>query len=194
MAYKNTTGWNDFIFPGLTFPRTASNAPVVAVFRGTLDMISFENGGAQPKETWAQIHVLHDYIDGTKIFPHIHWAHSVASPSGDVKWQIDYSVSKGHSGGIFPAPTTISLIQTAAAQYTHQIIETTTANAIPAAELEPDSVIMFRVYRDSSDPEDTFANDAFLIYFDIHYQSDLTLTNEKIRAFTKRHRGEEIAV
>lgn len=194
LRVQNTTGWNDLLFAGLTLPRTASNAPAVTTFRGNIKAIAFQNGGAQPRETWASIHVLHDYMEGTKIFPHIHWSHNNSSPSGDVKWQLEYSVSKGHSGGTFPATTTVSLIQTAAAQYTHHIIETSTADAIPVDEVEPDSVVLFRVFRDSGDPEDTFADDAFLLFFDIHYQVDTTLTNEKVRPFTKRHEGEEIGV
>ena len=194
MTFIQPGGWNDFLMPGLTLPRTAANAPAITVFQGNIDALAFQNGGAQPRETWSTIHILHDYRAGTKIFPHIHWAHNNATPSGDVKWQIEYSISKGHSGGVFPAATTVSLIQTAGAQYTHHLIETSTADAIPATEVEPDSVIMFRIFRDSGDGEDTFADDAFLLYFDIHFQSNLTLTNEKVRPFTKRMKMGEISV
>ena len=162
MSFILPSGWNDFLMPGLTLPRTAANAPVVKVFRENIDMLAFENGGAQPKETWSSLHVLHDYRAGTKLFPHIHWSHNNATPSGDVKWQIEYSISKGHSGGTFPEATNVSLIQTAAAQYTHHLIETSTADAIIATEAEPDSVILFRIFRDSGDEADTFDDDAFL--------------------------------
>ncbi len=194
MSFIQPSGWNDFLMSGLILPRTAANAPAITTFQGNIQQLAFQNAGNQPRETWSAIHILHDYRAGTKIFPHIHWSHNNATPSGDVKWQIEYSVSKGHSGGTFPAATTISLIQTAAAQYTHHLIETSTANAIASAEIEPDSVILFRLFRDSSDEDDTFADDAFLLYFDIHFQSDLTLTNEKVRPFTKRMKIGEIAV
>ncbi len=194
MAFIQPGGWNDFLMPGLTLPRTAANAPAITTFQDNISALAFQNAGNQPRETWSTIHVLHDYRAGTKIFPHIHWSHNNGAPSGDVKWQIEYSVSKGHSGGVFPAATTISLIQTAGAQYTHHLIETSTADAITSAELEPDSVIMFRIFRDSGDGEDTFADDAFLLYFDIHFQSNLTLTNEKVRPFTKRMKIGKIAV
>ena len=194
MSLINTSGWNDFLMPGVNLPRTAANAPAIATFQDNIKALAFQNAGNQPRETWSLIHILHDYRTGTKIFPHIHWSHNNATPSGDVKWQIEYSVAKGHSGGAFPAATTISLIQTAGAQYTHHIIETSTDDAIAATNVEPDTVIMFRLFRDSGDDADTFADDAFLLFFDIHFQSDLTLTNEKVRPFTKRMKMGEISV
>ena len=194
MSFLPTGGWNDFLMPGLILPRTAANAPVITTFRGNIEALAFQNGGAQPRETWSSLHVLHNYRTGTKIFPHIHWSHNNATPSGDVKWQIEYSIAKGHSGGTFPAATTISLIQTAGAQYEHMLIETSSGDAIPAAEAEPDSVILFRVFRDSGDGEDTFADDAFLLFLDLHFQTDGMMTNEKVRPFTKRMKSAEISV
>jgi hypothetical protein len=194
MSFIMPGGWNDFLMPGLTLPRTAANAPAISTFQGNIDALAFQNAGNQPRETWSSLHVLHDYRDGTKLFPHIHWSHNNATPSGDVKWQIEYSIAKGHSGGAFPAATTVSLIQTAAAQYTHHIVEVSSDDAIPSTEAESDSVIMFRIFRDSGDGEDTFGDDAFLLFFDIHFQSDNMLTNEKVRTFTKRMKIGEITV
>ncbi len=194
MSYIMPSGWNDFLMPGLVLPRTAANAPAITAFQGNIDALAFQNAGNQPRETWSTIHVLHDYREGTLLFPHIHWSHNNGAPSGDVKWQIEYSISKGHSGGTFPASTTVSLIQTAAAQYTHHLVEVSAADAIPATEAEPDSVILFRIFRDSGDGEDTFGDDAFLLFFDIHFQSNLMLTNEKVRPFTKRMKTGVISV
>ena len=194
MSFILPSGWNDFLMPGLVLPRTASNAPAITTFQGNIQALAFQNAGNQPRETWSTIHILHDYRAGTKLFPHIHWSHNNATPSGNVKWQIEYSISKGHSGGTFPAATTVSLIETAGAQFTHHLVEVSTADAIPSTEAESDSVILFRIFRDSGDGEDTFGDDAFLLFFDIHFQSDLTLTNEKIRPFTKRMAIGEIAV
>lgn len=182
---KLIPGFNDYLNSGLNLPRTAANAPIMTPFQGDMDQLAFTGTGALVKETWANIHILHDYKEGTKLYPHIHWSHNNATPSGDVKWLIDYSVSKGHSGGVFPAATTISLVQTAAAQYTHQIIETSDGDAIAATNLEPDTVIQFRIYRDPADGADTFEDNAFLLYFDCHVSSDRILTNEKVSPFTK---------
>ena len=145
MSTLGNPGWNDYLNTGLSLPRTAANAPTVKTYRGNIDQLAFTGTGAVINETWANVHILHDYEDGTKIYPHIHWSHNNASPSGDVKWILEYSVAKAHNGGVFPASTTISLIETAEAQYTHQTVEASDGDAIAAAELEPDSVVQFRV-------------------------------------------------
>lgn len=181
---KLIPGFNDYLSPGLTLPRTGANAPAVKTFRGNLQALAF-GGATGVDETWISIHILHDYKDGTKLYPHVHWSHNNASPSGDVSWKIEYSVAKGHSGGVFPSTTSFALTQTADAQYTHHIIETGDGDAIDATNLEPDSVILFRVYRDAGDGADTFGDDAFLLYFDMHFTSDRILTHEKVSPFTK---------
>ena len=178
-------GWNDYLTSGLGLPKGGANQPILKDFRNGLYQLAFTGVGGTAEESWVEFHILHNYKDGTKVYPHVHWSHNNASPSGDVVWKIDYSVSKGHSGGIFPAPTTISLQETAEAQYTHQIIETSEGNAIPATNLEPDSVIIMRVYRDPADGNDTFEDDAFLLFVDLHVECDGRLTNEKVRPFTK---------
>jgi hypothetical protein len=181
---KLISGWNDYLSPGLTLPRTGANAPTISTLRGNLQALAFA-GNTGIDETFCSIHILHDYKDGTKIYPHVHWTHNNATPSGDVKWQIEYSVAKGHSGGAFPAATTISLTETAGAQYTHHVIETSEGDAIDATNIEPDTVILFRLFRDADDGADTFADDAFLLYLDIHFESDRILTPEKVNPFTK---------
>ena len=193
MAFIPIGGFDDYLGPALYFPRAHATAPTLKVFRGNIDGIAFAGTGAL-EETWANIHILHTYRAGTKVFPHIHWSHIVGAPSGDVVWQVEYSVSKGHSGGTFPAATTVELQQTAGAQYTHHIIETSTDDAIVSTEIEPDTVIMVRVFRDPGHENDTFEDDAFLLFIDMHFQSDGTLTNEKVRPFTKRMKMGEISV
>ena len=77
------------------------------------------------------------------------------------------------------------MTQAAGAQYTHQIAEVSDDDAIPATNLEPDSVIKLRIFRDPADADDTFENDAFLLFVDIHYQSDGAFTVGKVSPFTK---------
>lgn len=186
MSLSRAAGFNDYLGSGLALPKGGANQPSLLEFRNGIYLTAFTGAGGSIEESWTSFHILHDYEAGKKAFPHVHWSHNNASPSGDVVWKIDYSVSKGHSGGIFPAPTTISLQQTAEAQYTHHIIETSEGNAIPATDLEPDTVVIIRIYRDPTDGNDDFEDNAFLLNVDLHYESDGMLTNEKVRPFTKK--------
>ena len=180
------TGWNDYLSAGLGLPKGGANQPTLTEFRDGLYLTAFTGTGVTTEESWSSFHILHEYEAGTKVYPHVHWSHNIAVPSGDVVWKIDCSIAKGHSGGTFPAPTTVTLQQTAAAQYTHQIIETSEGEAFASTNLEPDSVILVRIYRDPADENDTFADDAFLINVDLHYEADGALTHEKVRPFTKK--------
>jgi len=185
MSYLGIEGWNDYVVDALMLLAAHATAPSMTVFRGNIQAPAFIGTGAQTKETWCSIHILHDYKAGTLLYPHLHWSHIIAAPSGDVTWGIEYSVSKGHSVGAFPTTTLLTLTQTAGAQYTHHIIEVSSTDAIASTNVEPDSLVLLRIYRDPTVTTDTFANDAYLLQVDLHYQSDGRFTNEKVSPFTK---------
>ena len=180
-------GWNDYIVAASSISITHASAPVLTVYRGGIWKPAFTGTGVLTKEVWVDIHIEHDYRMGTALYPHIHWSHIIGAPSGNVKWQIEYMLAKGHSVGTFPAPTTVSVVQAAAAQYTHQIAEVSDANSIPSTNVEPDTIVSIRLFRDPSDASDTFENDAYLYAVDLHYQSTGFYTNEKVSPFTQRY-------
>ena len=175
-------GWDDYIVSGLNIRLRGSSDPVLTEFRNGLYLYAF-SGTVGINEAYVGIHILHDWKPGTDIYPHIHWAHNDGAPSGDVVWQIDYSIAKGFNQEAFPAPTSITMQQAAGTQYYHQIVEA--SSPIPASDIEADSVVLMRIYRDSGHGNDTFGNDAFLVQMDLHYESDGRRTNEKISTFTK---------
>ena len=178
-------GFNDYTIAASNLPRAHATAPSLTNFRGNIDLPAFTGTGGASQELFGSIHIQHDHMPGTKLFPHIHWSHIIASPTGDVKWQFEYTVMTGFSSGVFGAPTTVSIIETAGTQYAHQIAAIADNDAIPSTNLEPDTLVLFRIFRDPSDGSDTFENDAFLLAIDVHYQSQLAFTNEKARPFTK---------
>jgi hypothetical protein len=177
-------GWNDYVISGLSLPLAHVNAPTLTLFRDGLYLPAFVGTGIQSQYVYAAIHIQHDYLPGTPLYPHVHWTHINAAPTGSVKWQIEYSVSKGHSVGTFGASTTVSVVQAAAAQYTHHIAEVADGDVIPATNVEPDSVVLIRLIRDPADAADDFADDAYLVAIDLHYKSQMCLTNEKASPFT----------
>ena len=121
-------------------------------------------------ECWLSIHVFHNYAPGTKIYPHIHWA-SNGTDTGTCRWGFEYSVAKGHQQQAFPSSTTVYVEQ--AAQGTalyHMIAEVSDDDAIPADNLEIDSIILLRLFRDAAHANDTLANGAFAIHADMHVQ------------------------
>ena len=177
-------GWNDYLAPGIQLETgSPSTAPVLRQLRDGIMMYAFDP--IQMNQAWSSIHILHDYIPGTNLFPHIHWTCNNASPSGTVRWGIEYTLAQGYDLGAFGATQTIILEPSVGNQYSHHITETLDIDSIDGSNIDHDTVVLFRIFRDGLHANDTFADDAFLLYMDFHYQSDGSLTIERNAPFTK---------
>lgn len=173
--------YNDYLTPGTSVLRGAT-APDLAEFRNGIFLPAFAGTGTTVEQGFFTLHFLHDIHPSYTPTFHIHWTHNNASPSGNVKWMIDYTYSHGYSAGTFAAPTTISVTQAAGAQYTHHI---TDDDDMPVSvSFEPDGQLLCRIYRDPADAADTFGDDAFLIGIDMHYRVGQVATYERNRPFT----------
>lgn len=136
-------------------------------------------------EIWlSPIHIDHRYKPGTKIYPHIHWT-TGGTNTGVVRWGVEYSVAKGHNQQAFPATTTIYLEQAASGTaYKHMIVEASDGQAF-LANVEPDSLVLMRVFRDGGHANDTCTDQAFGLMCDVHYQVDHWATKNKAPNFYK---------
>lgn len=197
-VFRNTTvpekigllvdGWTQPLYDDYLINGTAvalgTNAPDLAEVRNGLFLYAFAGTGAVVEQAFFTLHILHGIQQDTTPTFHVHWTHNQASPSGDVKWNIDYSLAKGYSQSTYAAPTTLSSAQTAAAQYTHHITDDDDMPLASIAEVEPDSVLIGRIYRNPADEADTFEADAFLIQVDMHYLRNRLGTPERNTPFT----------
>ena len=110
----------------------------------------------------------------------------VTNAAGVVRWGFEYSVSKGHGRTAgFPATTTVYVNFNVPANSlgTHFIAEVATANAIPSTNIEPDSVIHMRVFRDAANAADTYAGAVWCWQADLHYQAQQYATPNKAPNF-----------
>ncbi len=177
------TVFDDYLIPGLSLARQAANNPTIKAFRGDIDQLAFAGTGAM-EEAFSIIHLLHGFKQGTSPTIHIHWGHIIGSPTGNVKWNVDYTVAAAYGVGTFDAPTTLSTIQAVAAQYVQQLTDDDDMTVVSTSDLEPDGVILIRVYRDPADEDDTFENDAYLFHIDLHYERSHIGTTERNRIWT----------
>lgn len=172
--------YDDYLYSGPALAR-GSSAPDLAELRNGLFLLAFAGTGATTEQGFFTLHILHGIQPNTTPTLHIHWTHNNASPSGNVKWQVDYSIARGYGADTYSTPTTITTTQAAAAQYTHHI---TNDDDLPiSGNIEPDSVMIARVYRDPTDSADTFEDDAFLIHIDMHYLRDRIGSTQRNRPF-----------
>jgi hypothetical protein len=121
------------------------------------------------------------------MYPHVHISTNTTT-SGTVRFGIEYTVAKGHqqaTGSIFGPTTTVFVTATingATDQYKHFVLEVGDANAIPSTNLEPDSMILMRVFRDNT-VAGNLAQPVFVFQADLHYRTARFATPNKAPNF-----------
>lgn len=172
---RTQLGWRDNVIQMVS--RGDITAPPFRTFRDNIQLYGFSHIDTQ--EVFGQFHIDHDYAMGTALYPHVHWAHNTTAV-GTVRWGIEYTVAKGHQQMAFGPTTTVYVEQaTDGTQYKHYIAEVSDANAIPGTNIEPDTIILMRVFRDATHSNDTLDGDAFGMCLDLHYQADKATTINK---------------
>lgn len=175
VLYGHRTGWNDIIVPLIGVKLAGVSDPAFSSFgpSGNLRAYAFSNGN----EIFFNMHIPHDYVQGTTIYPHIHFATSGTS-TNNVDWSLEYSFAEGFANDAFPAPTTLNFTQAGAAvAWEHQIVEHGTG----ISGVDIDGIMVCRLQRTSA----TNTDDVFGLFADFHYESDMNMTNEKDGNFTK---------
>lgn len=175
--------YSDYVISGLAIGRPAAGSPTLTNFRGNIDLFAF-SGASGVEEGFFTLHILHDIEPGSTPTFHVHWSQNAAAPSGNVKWFIEYTIAKGYGVSNFGAPVTLSTVNGITSQYEHAITPDDDMPLSSITELEPDALILGRIYRDAGDAEDTSTDDAFLIQIDMHYQRSVLGTPERNRPFT----------
>jgi len=175
-------GWRDLI--GAIVARgVGANDPTWAAVTGLGNMSAYSFDPATMQQIWIAYHIDHDYAAGTSIYMHTHWINAAATPNtGTVKWGFEYTVAKGHQQQAFAAPQTVYATQNCSAtRYMHHIAEISLADAIPSTNLEPDSMIYARIFRDAAN--DTCSDAVYLLTADCHYQASRYATKNKAPDF-----------
>lgn len=180
-------GWGDII--GTLHTHDGSpNAAIHTAFIGAVDGIQFAEG----KEAFCNFHIPHDYVPGTDLYIHVHWAHNSATcTGGTVTWAFETTYAKGFDQMPFTSTLIVPIIGTASTtQRQHLVSETLlstpggSANQLDTDLIEVDGIICCRLYLDSNDITDSVAQpDPFAWFVDIHYQSTGVFTKNKAPNF-----------
>lgn len=179
--------WRDLI-GNITLRGTpGANSPTWEEITGMTGMYAYSFSATTMNEVWITYHIDHDIYTGTgsKIYLHTHWINAAATPNtGDVRWGFQYTVANGHQQEAFPATTTVYVNQTCnATRYMHHIAEISDGDAIDATSIEPDTLIMCRIFRDAANGADTCTDKVYLLLSDCHYLADRAGTKNKAPNF-----------
>lgn len=121
------------------------------------------------------VQLPHTWKEGTTIYPHIHWMPK-GTGSGNVIWNLEYTWVNYDpvTPQVFPAITTSTV--TATGPFTgnaHNITALTTGNiGIDGTGKKISSILICRIWRNSSVAGDTYNNDAGVMFLDFHIQID----------------------
>jgi hypothetical protein len=119
----------------------------------------------------------HNWKEGSVIYPHIHWSPQTTGQNGSVIWGLEYSWVNYNSTTPIAFPnTTIITATTAAITGTSDVdkhLITAFSSITPSTSQDKiSSIMMCRLFRNSSAVADTYQGSAALLSFDFHYEID----------------------
>lgn len=140
------------------------------------------------------VQMPHGWKEGSAIFPHVHWttgrldvknANLVNSPvpgAGRVTWKLQYTWA--NAGDVFPntnevAGTVVSSLNEGSISLYEHVITPLGNSGIDGTGKTLSSMLICRLYRNSSASSDTYSGDAGLLEIDFHYQIDSDGSNEE---------------
>ena len=192
-----TFGWRDLLGE-ITIRGSGGTDPSFLTYGGSNIRAFFF---AVNDEVFLAFHIPHDYVPSSDIHLHFHWSQDAKTAAGaatnpvtggSVTWGYEITYAKGHQQAAFSAAVTGTVAQNAnTTKDYHHIAEVQVSAASPSASqiasggLEPDGVILCRVYLSANNM--TVSAGAVpapvLHYCDVHYQSTNMATKQKAPNF-----------
>lgn len=175
MARINWAADTDTVWDDLKFPATAINPPGAVSdpdVQTTSGLLLFDAAGTELIYALAQM--PHAWAEGSIISPHIHWD-KTTSAAGNVLWRLRYKHSP--IGGIIDANWSDYIDAVTPVPGTPDTNAAGKHLISSFGEMDMDGYtlshcILFEVSRHGGEASDTYAADARLIEFDVHFQID----------------------
>jgi hypothetical protein len=167
--------------PGLTNPPSWSQyrdngAASIGVYAWAF---SDQAVAANEEELWFQVQLPHNWKEGTTIKPHIHWGIKTAGAANEfVKWGLEYTWA--NIDGTIGTTTIITSDASSAATATISGDTTLLINKHYVTDIGDitgtgktiSSMLLCRIFRNSSHADDDLAQDAYGFEIDFHHEVD----------------------
>ena len=164
--------WDDL---RVTLDKGSSAATLGYVFGNSGPQIWYFRDNNSLEAMSFTVQLPHSWKEGSTIYPHIHWTPD-ETRSGDVEWNFDYTWANydASTPEVFPAITTNAVVSSGPyTANTHLITPLTPGNeGLTATGKKISSILICRIWRDSSNPADTYNAYSGLLFIDFHYQLD----------------------
>lgn len=165
-SITDVPAWDDLRFPAQSIKQGATNPPGWVKLTGLGEVYCLGFDKTTSEDVYFVVQLPHHWKEGTELRPHIHWT-SQSGSSGNVAWVLEYTIASTNE--TFPSTTTDSMVVPNPAQYVHTV---DAWSPIFMSGKRVSSVLLCRVYRDTSNVLDTLNEDALLLEIDFHYQVD----------------------
>ena len=176
------TTFTDLTVPPFSTYLSGSNSPTFVAMKNNgsgsrgVQTFTFQNvAAASEQEVFFSIQMPHSWKEGTTLYPHVHWSPQTAT-TGSVTWGFEYSWVNYDPTTPLAFPNTTIITATTASVGAgdvdkHLIVDF--APIIPSSSQNKiSSIMMCRLFRNSSNAADTYTGDAALLSFDLHYEMD----------------------
>jgi hypothetical protein len=169
----SATRWEDLRVE-ITVRSTGQKAPTLAGWLNGLYLYEFDDAAvASEKEVFFAIQMPHGWKEGSTIFPHVHWTNKTAGSAGQVaRWGLEYNIAK--PSAVFGSTTTIygETIGSGVITSANSHLITPIGAGIDMTGMSLSTMIVGRLFRNSSHANDTYGGIAGGLSFDIHYEVD----------------------
>lgn len=166
---NNSPRWQNVSVPMVVGTTSVTGNPTWESFAGNAGALVFN--GASMQAAQCTFVLPHNYAMGTDIFPYIHWVPKNENETGTVRWCFDILTSNGYGEDSFDSPFYTLAVEQSAQGIKLEHLTTETAQGFYEPKLEPDTVVVCKVYRDGGHPNDT-AGEVYGLVAGLHVQVD----------------------
>lgn len=177
-----TATWFDDLRVEPTVRGSGTKVPSYAVMIGGIYAYEFDNAVlASEKEVNFKMQLPHGWKQGSPLALHLHWVAKTTGSAGEkVRWGFEYT--RANINGVLGATTTVyatdaanppSTTPTAMTQYL------TPFTPIDMTGGTLSTMILGRIFRNSSDAADTYTDSVYLVAIDAHYEAEALGSNDE---------------
>lgn len=172
--------WEDLRFDSNALKAAGVKDPAYSTCVGNLRAYYFSH--TTQEELYINVQMPHAWA-GSAIYPHVHWLATTGSATvaDSPLWALEYSWA--NIGSTMSAPATVYAS-------THSPASAVTSlrhNITSFSPIDPtisqnglSSMMLVRLYRDSTVASDDFEHGAFLLEFDLHYQINMIGSRQEL--------------
>jgi len=168
----NITGtvWKDLRTPVNNVRVPTVKYPAWTAFRGSQVLAFADQAVAgNEEEVYLALQMPHDYKEGTDLYVHPHFVYSANQTGTKVRWGLSYSWA--NLDDEFPVETTIykNSVLTTNDAYDHRL---SSFAPIDGTGKKLSSMLLLRLFRNSSSGDDDYTDEVYLLEIDAHYVID----------------------